>query len=93
MLGTVALRAGIVQEDQRSELIQQAILLLERLRAHPLWGQINTSAKRLHEVPYTLQVGRKAENGIIDLIYQDDEGWKIVEFKTDTIQNRVKKQN
>ncbi|MFA7408109.1 MAG: UvrD-helicase domain-containing protein [Anaerolineaceae bacterium] len=85
MLDTAALRAGLVQEDQRSELIQQAIVLLERLRAHPVWGQINTSTKRLHEVPYTLQVGSKTENGIIDLIYRDDEGWKIVEFKTDTI--------
>jgi len=85
MLDTAALRAGLVQEDQRSELIQQAIVLLERLRAHPIWDQINTSTKRLHEVPYTLQVGSKTENGIIDLIYQDDEGWKIVEFKTDTI--------
>ncbi len=85
MLDTVALRAGIVQKDQRSELIQQAIELLERLRAHPVWGQINTSTKRLHEVPYTLQVGGKTENGIIDLIFQEDEGWKIVEFKTDTI--------
>ncbi|NLN69301.1 MAG: UvrD-helicase domain-containing protein [Chloroflexi bacterium] len=85
MLDTAALRAGLVQEDQRSELIQQAIVLLERLQTHPIWGQINASTERLHEVPYTLQVGRKAENGIIDLVYQDDEGWKIVEFKTDTI--------
>jgi ATP-dependent helicase/nuclease subunit A len=85
MLETEALRSGIVQEEQRQQLIQQATVLLERLQAHPIWAEINSSAERHHEIPYTLKIGNKTETGYIDLLYRNTDRWKIIEFKTDPI--------
>jgi len=61
--------------------------MLEHFRAHPLYAEMN-AARRLHEVPYSIEIDGKAEHGIIDALYQNDDGqWTLVEFKTDRIRN------
>jgi len=59
--------------------------LLARLHADPLWQIINKASQRHHELPYTYKVNGTLQNRIIDLLYQDAEGWHIIDFKTDPI--------
>ena len=73
-----ALESGLTDEDEIRAAMQESRRLLERLRAHPLFTELD-SAERHHEVPYFSPEGR----GIIDLLYRTIEGWCIIDFKTD----------
>lgn len=85
LLEVEALRAGLVGEPQRAHAVEQAVALLDRLRQHPIWAQIDATSERYHELPYALQVGGGTENRYIDLLYHDGNGWQIIDFKTDPI--------
>ncbi len=61
--------------------------LLERLRAHPLYAEID-AAERHHEVPYYLP----GDTGIIDLLYHTEAGWVLVDFKTDELRSEEEAQ-
>ncbi|GAB4504812.1 MAG: hypothetical protein Fur0043_18060 [Anaerolineales bacterium] len=75
-----ALEAGLTDEDEIRVAIYQATRMLNRLRAHPLFAELD-SAERHHEVSYYLP----DERGIIDLLYRAADGWSIIDFKTDEI--------
>jgi ATP-dependent exoDNAse (exonuclease V) beta subunit len=77
-----ALEAGLIDEAEIHAAIQESRRILDRLRAHPLFKELD-SAERHHEVPYYLSDldGR----GIIDLLYRTDSGWCIIDFKTDQV--------
>jgi ATP-dependent exoDNAse (exonuclease V) beta subunit len=68
--------------------IQESRRLLERLRAHSLFAELD-SAERHHEVRYDLPNGR----GIIDLLYRTDAGWFIIDFKTDEVRSESEAQS
>ena len=73
-----ALESGLTDPKEIHAAIQESRRLLERLRAHPLFNELD-SAERHHEVRYDLPNGR----GIMDLLYRTESGWFIVDFKTD----------
>jgi ATP-dependent exoDNAse (exonuclease V) beta subunit len=86
VLQTACFEAGLVNPSQRASAIQHAEKLLMRLRAHPLWEQIETSIERYHEVPYTLASGK---SGCIDLIYRLTDGWRLIDFKTEALSTQA----
>jgi ATP-dependent helicase/nuclease subunit A len=77
-----ALESGLTDEAQIRTAIQGSRRMLERLRAHPLFNELD-AAERHHEVPYYLSDpdGR----GIIDLLYRSASSWCIIDFKTDEV--------
>jgi ATP-dependent exoDNAse (exonuclease V) beta subunit len=75
-----ALEAGLTDPQEIRAAIQESRRLLERLRAHPLFAELD-SAERHHEVPYYSPASR----GIIDLLYRTDNDWIIIDFKTDEV--------
>ena len=75
-----ALESGLTDEDEIRAAIHESRRMLERLRAHPLFKELD-SAERHHEAPYYSSEGR----GIIDLLYRTDETWTIIDFKTDEV--------
>lgn len=85
LLQKEALQAGLVNEIQRGHAVERAIELLDLLRQHPIWVQIDAAAERHHELPYAVQVGGRTENRYIDLLYRDGDNWQIIDFKTDPI--------
>ena len=85
LLKDEALRAGLVSQNQLEHAIHQAVVLLERLRQHPLWTRIDTASERYPELPYAIQFGARMESGYVDLLYHDGGGWEIIDFKTDLI--------
>ncbi|MFZ5880029.1 MAG: UvrD-helicase domain-containing protein, partial [Chloroflexota bacterium] len=77
-----ALESGLTDEAQIRAAIQESRRMLERLRAHPLFTELDT-AERHHEVRYDLPNGR----GILDLLYRTADGWFIIDFKTDEVRS------
>lgn len=81
---TLAREQGLVDGAQIEHARREARKLLLRLRAHPLYREIDTAERRYHEVPYSLELDDgETENGVIDVLYRRDGRWTIVEFKTD----------
>lgn len=79
--------AGLATEVQRTKAVRRAVELLERMRQHSLWEEIADARERYFEFPYAYQ----GENRVIDLLYHTDEGWQIIDFKTDPIRDSAQR--
>jgi ATP-dependent helicase/nuclease subunit A len=93
VLETAALNAGLTSSEQQVKAVRRAVELLGRLRAHPLWEEINSAKARYHELPYSRMNEKHSETGYIDLLYCDLSGWQIVDFKTDSISSTWERDN
>jgi ATP-dependent helicase/nuclease subunit A len=83
-----AFRAGLVDASQHQAAISESTELLERLAAHDLWIEIGSAQNVQHEIPFTTSDPEGVvQSGQIDLLWRDAEGWKIVDFKTDTLRS------
>jgi ATP-dependent helicase/nuclease subunit A len=88
VLETAAIETGLADLTQRAEALRLAEMLLDRLRRHPLWQEIEQAGGRYHEVPYTrLAAKNRVDTGYIDLLYRSADGWQIVDFKTDSLRS------
>jgi len=83
-----ALESGLTDPKEIYAAIQESRRLLERLRAHPLFAELD-SAERHHEVRYDLP----DERGIMDLLYHTEAGWFIIDFKTDDVRSESEAQS
>ena len=88
LLHTITLNKGLVGDLQQAQAIKEAIKLLQRLRTHPLWSEIDTASGRHHEVPFVHQENIGPDSGYIDLLYLKPNGWNLVDFKTDEIHSK-----
>ena len=93
LLESEAWRAGLATEATRREVIARANELLARFRAHPLWHEVDAAHERYAELPYSYIINDKVENRVIDLLYRDADGWRIIDFKTDPIQSIAQKEH
>lgn len=80
-----ALEIGILEPEQRKRAVLKAQEYLHRLHKHKVFDEINQASRRYHEVPYELQDEPQNERGRLDVLYQTERGWKIVDFKTDQL--------
>lgn len=78
-----ALEIGISDLKERQLAILQAKQYLIRLQEHPIYEEINQASRRYHEVPYETQDDLQNDRGRLDILYQTEQAWKIVDFKTD----------
>ena len=80
---------GLVDQEERDATIAQAKELLNRLRADARFVDMDSTAERRHEIPYSILGDSGLPSmGVIDLIYRGgDLQWNIVDFKTDDIQD------
>ncbi|MGD8403309.1 MAG: UvrD-helicase domain-containing protein [Anaerolineales bacterium] len=81
-LRPLALETGLTDPAEIHATLGEVHRLLERLRVHPLYAEID-AAERHHEVPYYLP----GDTGIIDLLYHTEAGWFLVDFKTDELRS------
>lgn len=77
--------AGLVSERLRRDAIDRANELLERLHRHPIWTEVNSAQDRCSEFPFTHVMEGRMENRVVDLLYQNSNGWQLIDFKTDPI--------
>ena len=69
------------------EAMRRTTELLDRLKNHELYADVEGADRRLHEVPYSLLRDGELEQGAIDLLYRRRGRWTVVDFKTDRIEN------
>lgn len=81
------IQLGILDESQRKNVIQRSKLFMQRLQEHPIYEEISQAIRRYHEVPYELKDEPQNERGRLDVLYQTERGWKIVDFKTDHLRS------
>ena len=82
-LRPAAWELGLTEPATIRAALSEARRLLERLRAHSLFAEIDLCAERYHAVPCLID-GRM---GTIDLLYRLPAGWTVVDFKTDELRD------
>ena len=80
---------GITDAQELDNAVRQSRRLLLRFQADPLYQEMDRADRRLHEVPYSLEVDGQVESGIIDALYLREGTWTIVEFKTDRVKDEA----
>ena len=85
VLEITAINHGLVDATRKANVLQTAGELLERLKKHDLWIEIESALEKHHEVPYIWSDNQYIDSGQVDLLYRTELGWKLVDFKVDTI--------
>jgi len=88
---------GITDRGQLDHAVRESRRLLSRFQKHPFYTEMDGAERRLHEVPYSLEIEEPGEDGeaggvtsgIIDALYLQDGTWTIIEFKTDRLRNEA----
>ena len=77
--------------DLPAAAIDEALQTVETVARSPVWQRAMQSARRLVEVPLVLKYPAGADSavprivrGAMDLLFQEEGGWVIVDYKTDT---------
>jgi ATP-dependent helicase/nuclease subunit A len=91
----------LADEERSASEVDEAVRLVEAVRGSPLWRRALAAGRRLTEVPFALTAksadlgiapGGPAETvlqGAIDLAFEEDSGWFIVDYKSDAIADNL----
>jgi len=70
-----------------AERVEQIIEIAQRVASSAIWQRAQQAKQRLVEVPYVRPIADDElptlERGVIDLAFEEDEGWVLVDYKTD----------
>ncbi|HYR46936.1 MAG TPA: PD-(D/E)XK nuclease family protein, partial [Thermoanaerobaculia bacterium] len=86
----------LAEEDRPPEDLEEAVRLVESVRASALWKRAMSARRRFVEVTFALNVPsadvgvlegppETLLTGAIDLAFEEDEGWFVVDYKSDTV--------
>jgi ATP-dependent helicase/nuclease subunit A len=84
-LTAIARSLGVQQPAQAEDAARRARRLLNSLIRSPLYKQIDQARTRLHEIPFTLHTGSELLHGAVDLLFEDDQGWHLLDWKSEWI--------
>ncbi len=96
--GDIEALAGQVlfEEGRNPEEVAPAVQEIKNVLNSPLWKRVMDSGQYYSEAPFYINTKSESlENGIadsiisgtIDLVFKEEDGWVIVDFKTDTIRD------
>ena len=72
-----------VEELQLRPVLDEAIDTVLRVATADFWRQASASDHSV-ETPFTLAAQpNRLLSGVIDLLFQSDQGWHVVDYKTD----------
>ncbi|NLI12628.1 MAG: hypothetical protein GX425_08395 [Peptococcaceae bacterium] len=85
----------MAEEGRVPEEKEQVLSLVKEIMQSTIWQRMLQSKKRFVEVPFSVKVengeyGMTEEtviSGVIDLVFLEDDGWVIVDYKSDTVDN------
>jgi len=92
-----AYAANLLAEEERpAGDLEEVVRVAMGVTASPLWKRATAAPRRLVEVPFALTVGREELGiadgpakvllqGAIDLVFEEDGGWTLVDYKSDTV--------
>ncbi|MFH1421344.1 MAG: UvrD-helicase domain-containing protein [Planctomycetota bacterium] len=98
----ILIQNRLVQEERSINELEKVMGLLRKIESSDLWKRMLVSQKKLFEVPFAIcttagELGQKESNpehpiiltGQIDLTFKEDNGWVIVDYKTDVIKDNL----
>ncbi|MDI6752985.1 MAG: UvrD-helicase domain-containing protein [Thermodesulfobacteriota bacterium] len=59
--------------------------LCRKTLSHPLLERVRQAKRLFREAPFSVSLAEKIMEGKIDLLFEEDEGWVIVDYKTDEV--------
>jgi ATP-dependent helicase/nuclease subunit A len=71
-----------VEEPQLRAVIDEALDTVERAARADFWSTARSHPQSV-EAPFTVAEARRLTNGVIDLLFESDAGWQVVDYKTD----------
>ncbi|HEY4231758.1 MAG TPA: UvrD-helicase domain-containing protein, partial [Thermoanaerobaculia bacterium] len=93
---------ALAEEERPPGELAEVLRVVEVVRSSELWARARRAKRRLVEVPFSLRVspeeirlaGAPADTllqGAIDLVFEEDDGWVLVDYKSDALtpQNRA----
>ncbi len=84
------------EEGRAAGDLEEAVALVEAVRASPLWRRALDARNRLVEVPFALMVpstelgmpdapSKTLLTGAIDLAFEEPDGWRLIDYKSDHV--------
>jgi ATP-dependent helicase/nuclease subunit A len=91
-LGALA-RACANEQDLDLSLIDEAVALVMAVEASAIWKRSVAARRRLAEVPLQMPIAAASkasalptvQSGVIDLVFEEEDGWVVVDYKTDGV--------
>jgi len=92
-----AYAANLLAEEERPTTdLEEVMQVVEGVRSSTLWRRALAARQQLVEVPFALEVDsseigvpagptRTLLQGAIDLAFEEESGWTLVDYKSDTI--------
>ncbi len=89
-----AARSILAQQGLEMERLPSCIETVQRVMSSELWRRAQRSPRVMVETPFQMLVADSADGsverplilkGVIDLVFQEDDGWVLVDYKTDRI--------
>jgi len=96
-----AFAANLLAEEERpAGDLDEAVRVAEGVRASDLWARALSAKRRFVEVPFALTVPsvdlgasdgppQTLLGGAIDLVFEEEEGWVVVDYKSDTVSENL----
>jgi len=92
-----AVAANLLAEEERpAGEIDEVVRLAADVVKSPLWARARAAKRTLVEVPFAIDVPREelgrtegpartVLQGAIDLVFEEDDGWVLVDYKSDAV--------
>ena len=85
----------LAAEERPPDELEEVLRVVEAVRGSALWKRAQAARRRLVEVPFALEVQRSdlgldagpdpvLLQGTVDLVFEEDDGWMLVDYKSDT---------
>ncbi|HHY39849.1 MAG TPA: UvrD-helicase domain-containing protein [Syntrophaceticus sp.] len=81
----------LIEEGRPSQEKDEVLKYVKGIMQSPFWERVFRSSRRFVEVPFTQKTAdlfpeeETLVSGVIDLVFQEEKGWVIVDYKTDTV--------
>jgi ATP-dependent helicase/nuclease subunit A len=77
-----------IEQPELRTVIEEALDTVQAVSSAEFWKEARASAECHEETPFGMRVERAASAkvliGAIDLVYRTDDGWHLLDYKTDT---------
>lgn len=83
------IKLTIEREGLDEQRLPAIVQVLESFKATPLWDRICQAREVHREMSFGLWQDTTYTTGIMDLVFLEDRGWVIVDYKTDRIEDQT----
>jgi len=75
------------KEGQASGQVAEVLQALKEIISSPFWQRVCAASERLAEIPFGVWEKDTYTTGAVDLAFREAEGWVLVDYKTDALED------